>query len=115
MINSISGPFDTNIPVLVPTLVLMLRSASFCHDDADNDPYFNHEVLVHITPYVYRMNLGEMADYEGLFDPWILEINPRWGYLNVLSRVVSDLVAQGKVPLEVVDYNGDLTEIYRRV
>jgi hypothetical protein len=112
MINSCNDFYDENIPVPtpVPTLVLMLR-----HGEDNHDLYLNHEVLVHITPYVYRMNFGEFTDYEGLFDQFLLDITPRWGYQNVLNRAESDLVAQEKIPLELVDYNGKLNEIYRRI
>ena len=112
--NNLDQPstYDGNIPmpIPVPTLVLMLS-----HGDGDNDLYLNHEVRVQVSPQISRMKLGEITDYEGLFDPFILAITPPASHMNVLSPIVSDLVAQGEVPLEIVGFNSELHELYRRI
>jgi hypothetical protein len=99
-------------PIPVPTLVLMLNNASICH--SDNELFLNHEVLVQISPQIDRMEPGEVTDCVGLFDPWILAITPPSSHLNVLSRIVSMLVSQGKVPLEFVGFNSERDDLYRK-
>ena len=117
MTNLTNVQLDSNfpMPIPVPTLVLMLRSASFCRGRGENGLYLNHEVRVQITPRIHRMNPGEMADCYDLFDPWILEITPSSSHTDVLFPILVDLVAQGKVPLEFVDYSSKLCELYRRI
>ena len=118
-VNDLDQPstYDGNIPmpIPVPTLVLMLKSTSIGHGDDGYDLYLNHEVRVQISPQISRMETGEITDYEGLFDPFILAITPPSSHMNVLSPIVSMLVAQGKVPLEVVGFNSELHELYRRI
>ena len=101
-------------PIPVPTLVLMLKSTSICHGDGDYDLYLNHEVRVQVSPQISRMKSGDITDYEGLFDPFILAITPPSSHLNVLSPIVSMLVAQGEVPLEAVGFNSERNELFRR-
>ena len=118
-VNDLDQPstYDGNIPmpIPVPTLAIMLKSASFCHGHGENGLYLNHEVIVQITPRVHRMNPGDMADCYDLFDPWILEITPSLSHNRVLFPIVSDLVAQGKLPLEFVGINSEWQELYRRI
>jgi hypothetical protein len=118
-VNDLDQPstYDGNIPmpIPVPTLVLMLKSTSICQGDGDNDLYLNHEVRVQVSPQISRMKQGEITDYEGLFDPFILAITPPSSHLYVLSPIVSMLVAQEEVSLELVGFNSELHELYRRI
>ena len=106
---------DTPIAIPVPTLVLMLDRASPCHGGGNNDIYLRHEVCVQISPQISRMKPGEHTDYEGLFDPFVLDITPQWTHRDILSPIVSELAAQGKVPLEVVGFSSECRELYRRI
>ena len=116
-VNNLDQPstYDGNIPMPVPTLVLMLKSTSVCQGDGDNGLYLNHEVRVQVSPQISRMKQGEITDYEGLFDPFILAITPPSSHLNVLSPIVSMLVTQEEMSLELVGFNSELHELYRRI
>jgi len=103
---------DIPTPIPVPTLVLMLNNASIFY--GDNELFLNHEVRVQVSPQIDRMESGEVTDFSGLFDPFILAITPPSSHLNVLSRIVSMLVARGEVPLELVGFNSERHELYRK-
>lgn len=72
-------------------------------------------ILEHITPRISRMELDEVTDCEGLFDPELWNAVPPSDRRHVFGRPISMLVAQGKVPLEFAGFNRSRHNLYRKI
>ena len=68
----------------------------------------------HVSPRIAAMQPGEVTDCEGLFDPELWDAVPPSDHRHVFGRPISRLIAQGKVKLEFIGFDGKRHNLYRK-
>lgn len=93
-----------------------MQQQSTPQDATDDRSNLVDMVLEHITPNILAMKPGEITKCEGLFDPGVWKVTPPSERKYVYGDIVSKLVKQGKVPLELfgISRNGR-HNLYRRI